>query len=690
MIFPEDYFEDEVREGFFVTGMMKRLWAAQLQILEDIDILCQKYNIKYYCDGGTLIGAIRHGGYIPWDDDLDISLLREDYEKLLEHAHELPENYTLLNWRTREDWQMAFSRIVNSTRMCLEEDFLNKYHGFPYSAGIDIFVVDYMYEDMEKEEERRQRAKLLIETAKTIYLKGELDDELLTLITKIEKMLNIKIDIKSSVVKQLYHHAEKAMMEVSEQDSSKVCFMAWWIESHSYVWNKTCNQIMHVPFECTTIPIPVAYDEILKAQYGDYMKVYRDGGLHEYPCYAPQERILIENLGKKIWECQWNKDKLSVRKKVEEEVRLHNEQLKGNIEKIESLIKSDPGLYGGFQNQLDSLKAGLKDSMSDKSSDKEEVVFLTLGPGQWHNFDYFWNIENSKAQTDVYVIPIPYYETSINTEILRTHYYTEGYGIPVTSLEDYDITKRHPNRIYIQYPFDNINPTMRVHNVFYSYNLLKYTDELIYVPMYDIKEYPLIDNKSVYTLNYLVKTPVVLNADKIYLPSHSLKDEYIKILVDFSNGETDISFWDKKIFVEDYINNLQPDLHSAERKKTLLFYLDSAPIALYGDKALEIIESYLKFFKESSNQMNIIWLTPDNMDEMLCSPECPNGKRLYSQLVDIVYKYKNEDWGILTDNPAEIDIANIDEYIGTPSPYSHYLKSNKKDVTIFDAHEAVH
>ncbi len=535
MTFPEDYFEDEVREGFFITGMMKRLWAAQLQILEDIDILCQKYNIKYYCDCGTLLGAIRHGGYIPWDDDLDISLLRDDYNKLLDPAHELPKNYTLLSWRTRADWIHSYSRIVNATRICLDKDFLDKYHGFPYSAGIDIFVVDYLYKDADKEKERRQRAKLLMDTADKICLRGTIDDELSGRINDIETKLGIKISFNEPVAKQLYYYTEKVLMEAGEKDAAQVHFTA--VESLTHVWDKKfSNQIMHVPFECTTIPIPVAYDEILKAHYGDYMKVNRAGGLHEYPCYAPQERLLIENLGKNIWECQWNKNILTLRKQIEDEIKSHNEQLKINIKKIEALIKSDPGLYGGFQNQLDSFKKSFSDSLFVKESDNEEVVFLTLGPIQWNYFTYFWDMESSKSNTKVFVIPIPYYETSINTEILRTHFNADGYNVPVTSLTEYDISKRHPNRIYIQYPFDNINPAMRVHNVFYSDNLLKYTDELIYVPMYDIKEYPLNDTKSAYSLNLLAKTPAVLNADKVYLPTQSLKEEYNSILIDFSKG----------------------------------------------------------------------------------------------------------------------------------------------------------
>ncbi len=245
MKFPDTYFEDELREGFFVSSMMKRNWAAQLQILEDIDKLCQKYNIKYYGDCGTLIGAVRHGGFIPWDDDLDICLLREDYERLLAHANELPDNYTLLSWRTRDDWTDAFSRIVNSTWFNLDKDFLKEYHGFPYPSGIDIFVLDYMYDDNELEEERRLRAKMLMETANTVLTQGTSNIEILQCIKNIEEMLNIRIDFSKSVSQQLFLYAEQAMTEVKRSNASKVCFMSSWILFHSCYWEKKyCNQLM--------------------------------------------------------------------------------------------------------------------------------------------------------------------------------------------------------------------------------------------------------------------------------------------------------------------------------------------------------------------------------------------------------------------------------------------------------------
>lgn len=64
------YLEAEEREGFFVSSMMKRYWAAQLKVLAEIDRVCKKHDIKWFADCGTLLGAVRHGGFIPWDDAL--------------------------------------------------------------------------------------------------------------------------------------------------------------------------------------------------------------------------------------------------------------------------------------------------------------------------------------------------------------------------------------------------------------------------------------------------------------------------------------------------------------------------------------------------------------------------------------------------------------------------------------------
>ena len=96
MQFPDSFFEDEVRDGFYVPALIKRSWAAQLELLGEIAAVCRRHHIRWFAMWGTLLGAVRHGGFIPWDDDLDIGMLRDDYNRFMSVAkQELPEGYYL-------------------------------------------------------------------------------------------------------------------------------------------------------------------------------------------------------------------------------------------------------------------------------------------------------------------------------------------------------------------------------------------------------------------------------------------------------------------------------------------------------------------------------------------------------------------------------------------------------------------
>ena len=80
---PEGFLEPEERCGYQVTTKLKKIWAVELDLLDQFQKVCAKHNIKYQVFAGTLLGAVRHKGFIPWDDDIDVCMPREDYDKIL-------------------------------------------------------------------------------------------------------------------------------------------------------------------------------------------------------------------------------------------------------------------------------------------------------------------------------------------------------------------------------------------------------------------------------------------------------------------------------------------------------------------------------------------------------------------------------------------------------------------------------
>lgn len=179
MKIPDQYFEDEVREGFYVPGMIKRAWAAQLEILEDIKKVCEKHNIQYFAEWGTLLGAVRHGGFIPWDDDMDLCMKRSDYNRFLAVAKkELPQGYSMLNFHDDDDYWQYLTRVVNSRQISFDEERLEKFHGFPFVVGIDIFPMDFLAQDPEEERLRCDLAALAAAVSDVIGDSGGITEEL--------------------------------------------------------------------------------------------------------------------------------------------------------------------------------------------------------------------------------------------------------------------------------------------------------------------------------------------------------------------------------------------------------------------------------------------------------------------------------------------------------------------------------
>jgi len=94
------------------TTMLRKAQYRMLEILIAVDKICKKHNIPYWLDGGTLLGAVRHGGFIPWDDDLDIAMLQKDYDKLRKILpKELPAQFVFEDWKTNKNFTMKHGKV---------------------------------------------------------------------------------------------------------------------------------------------------------------------------------------------------------------------------------------------------------------------------------------------------------------------------------------------------------------------------------------------------------------------------------------------------------------------------------------------------------------------------------------------------------------------------------------------------
>ena len=230
---PIDYFRDEVRNGFFVPTAIKQAWGAQLKVLDVIDSICRKHNITYFADWGTLLGTVRHGGYVPWDDDMDICMKRADDEKFRRAAaKELPGNYCLHDYAHKEDHWLFLARVFNNTNISYEQKHMDEFYNFPYLVGIDIFVLDYLYRDDRDERRRCDEVKHIIAVADAIVnnkiSKAAEDANLM----ELERLYNVKFnknDDSRHLGIALYHLAETQMARVPEYESDSLGQIFPWI-----------------------------------------------------------------------------------------------------------------------------------------------------------------------------------------------------------------------------------------------------------------------------------------------------------------------------------------------------------------------------------------------------------------------------------------------------------------------------
>ena len=132
----------EKRGGYLVSHEMKKVWAVELDLLRQLIEVCQRENLRMWVDGGTLLGAVRHQGFIPWDDDIDVCMPRPDYDRLTAISGQVfKEPYFYQNAYTDKDYFAGHAQLRNSRTAAIRPSA--SFNPFNQGIFIDIFVLEY-------------------------------------------------------------------------------------------------------------------------------------------------------------------------------------------------------------------------------------------------------------------------------------------------------------------------------------------------------------------------------------------------------------------------------------------------------------------------------------------------------------------------------------------------------------------
>ncbi len=244
---------------------LKSIQNVELEILKMFDKLCKKYGLYYSIAYGTIIGAIRHKGFIPWDDDVDVMMPRSDYEKLIrifqKEKDNLAKDYVLLHGGIK-GYNYPFYKICDNRTVAKAEDNLTK-HGI----WIDIFPVDSVYEDEQKNERLHKRFILL----RSIVLSYTTD------FSASHKNWKFIIKFVFSIYAKIYG-IERLLnkinnLAVEKRSNNMMSVLTWQTSVHGNISKEAFFNSINVDFEGIKVPVISCYDSYLKGIYGDYMQL---------------------------------------------------------------------------------------------------------------------------------------------------------------------------------------------------------------------------------------------------------------------------------------------------------------------------------------------------------------------------------------------------------------------------------
>ncbi len=738
-----EFYEDEVIEGFYVPSMLKLAWGAQMDVFNETDAICRRHNIPYFADWGTLLAAIRHSGYIPWDDDFDISMRRRDYERFLRYAEEeLPEGFKVMNFKNHPGHHFFVARIVGKPRICFEEDHLKRFHSFPYIAGLDLFVLDNVCRDRGRERLKSKKAEFIITVADNIADGGKKGQEAEKLLKQCESYSGRRIDRRlrgEDLRVRMYGIAEELFASIPDEDCDALVQMMPYgmYGNERYIPKEYYRQTVRIPYMDTTISVPLCYDTVMRKKFGNYMVIRKAASGHDYPFFYGQHQQLIASLDFELPSykatagdilerpagCQGIKERsteyLNVITKLAGtlsagdtegatalqqaaiEFGTYIESVYGEgyvtVKILEELCEMAYRTGEGEElaDAVDECMSRLSDSVKADIINRRDVVFVPFAAKHWKYMEKLYRHYRDDNNYNVHVVPIPYYyrgwDGAPTNEVFDTGAYPAEVGI-----EDYrsfNLAEMHPEKIVVQNPFDEWNKVMTIPSEYYSSNIRQYTDELIYIPFFVTADFTSEDGREYVNMDHYVCMPCVINADRVILPSDVLKSTYTEKIMEFVHTDDDavkdalnskIVVCPEIVFREDDEDIAGVFNETENGKKTILFYTTISFLAENGSKAIEKINRVLDLFSENAGKIRVLWVTQGVREYigLLDNKVADDFLKAKGRFEDLQIGEYKED---VKRGDNKKYAAACDAYYGDPSSIALQFFYNRKPVMIENA-----
>ncbi len=241
--------------------------------------ICKKYNLRYYLAFGSLIGAARHNGFIPWDDDIDLLMPRDDYNRLEQIKHEITESdWKLLSYSSNPKYGHIWKKLCNTKTKVIPSRFTS---GLIYGVSIDIFPLDFLNSsDFDNSvREKNSYCDRFIKAKKLNPIQNTLTDGIISDIKRFYKRMryNISCLIGQFNLSQSYEAIENEIIKVKNGDYL-ACMLDLPYSPSQTIWRRDwfytdTEECAYLTFEDIKVRVPLKYKEVLTTTYGNYMQM---------------------------------------------------------------------------------------------------------------------------------------------------------------------------------------------------------------------------------------------------------------------------------------------------------------------------------------------------------------------------------------------------------------------------------